>query len=333
MQPSCVLATVRYRDEHLATLREAFAPARFIHLDPEDGAGIEEALKQADVAILKGDIDERVLRAPHLRWVHCDQSGLNNSARPEVFERDLVVTGSAGRSAPALAQHVFFFALALTYDAPGLIEMQRRHVWRGLPDYVAGGGLWGKTMGIVGLGATGLETAALAKAFGMDVLGYRKSAGEAPATVDRLYCADNGDVLEDLLRRSDVVTLCVRLTDRTRGMIGAKQLKSMKRSAFLINIARGPVVDEAALITALREGTIAGAGLDVFEQEPLPVDAAVWDAPNTLITPHVTAEMPDLQARSLDIICENIRRYRADEPMLNVLTVDDIYTSDFGRNP
>lgn len=112
-----VLSTVLYHPDEVQQLREAFAPAEFIHLHPRDAAAIEEALQRADVAILPIDIDDRFLAAPHLRWVHCDHSGLARSARPEVFERGLIITGSAGRSAEALAQHGFYFALGLTYDA------------------------------------------------------------------------------------------------------------------------------------------------------------------------------------------------------------------------
>jgi phosphoglycerate dehydrogenase-like enzyme len=326
-----VLSTVRYPTHHLASLRDAFAPARFIHLDPSDDAGIRQALREVDVAVLAGDLDDRFFAAPNLRWIHCDHSGLNESARPEIFERGLIVTGSAGRAAPALAQHALFFALALTYDSPGLLNMQRRHVWRGLADFSERRGLWGKTMGIVGLGETGLYLATMAKALGMNVLAYRKSPTPAPSAVDRLYSADSGESADELLSQSDVVVLCIRLTDATRHLIGERELRIMKKSAFLINIARGPVVNESALVAALRSGEIAGAGLDVFETEPLPDDAPVWDAPHTIITPHVTAEMPDLVARSLEIITANIRHYRSGGHMLNVLKPDDLYTFTSGN--
>ena len=321
-----VLATVQYRDELLSALRDAFAPAAFIHLPPGDASGIAEALKTVDVAVLQADLDDRHLRAPHLRWVHCDHAGLNKSAKPEVFERGLIVTGSVGRAAPALAQHVFYFALGLTYDAPGLEKMKHRKEWRGVVDFSERRSLVSKTMGIIGLGSTGMETAKLAKAFGMRVLAYRRSASDPVDHVDLLYCAERGERIDPILVESDIVVLSIRLTDATYHMIGKAELERMKRSAFLINIARGAVVDEAALVEALHAGTIAGAGLDVFEQEPLPPDAAIWSAPNVMITPHATAEMPDLQANSLDIIRDNIARYRQGREMRHQLTVDDVYS-------
>ncbi len=321
-----VLATVRYPAHHLARLRAALGAVEFHHVAPDDAAGIAKALESVDVAILAGDLDSRFVGAPKLEWVHCDHSGLNASARPEVIASGLLVTGSAGRAAPALAQHIFFMALALTYDVIGLVEMKQKHIWRGLPGWGERRGLWGKTIGIIGLGSTGRQTAALAKSIGMRVLAYRKAVSTGEPNVDKIFCADRGDGIDEILAASDVLALCIRLTDATHHMIGARELKLMKRSAYLINMARGPVVDEAALVRALHDGTIAGAGLDVFEQEPLPPDAPIWDAPNTIITPHMTAEMPDLQACSLDIICENIRRYTAGEEMLNPIRPEDVYS-------
>lgn len=321
-----VLATVQYDQSHLRRLRELFPDARFIHADPAAADVIEEALRYVDVAVLRGDLDARFLAAANLRWVHCDHSGLNGSALPEVFERNLIVTGSAGRAAPALAHHAMFFALSLVYGGEALFDARRRHAWRDIPGYRGLRGVYGTTMGIIGLGHTGRELADLARAFGMRVLVYTRRDAEPPASVERLYAAERGEGPEVLLADSDFVVLTVRLTDETHHLIGERELRLMKPSARLINIARGGVVDTAALVQALREGTIAGAGLDVFEQEPLPPEAAIWDAPNVVLTPHTTAEMPDLAGRSIDIIAENVARYRTGRPMLNQLTPADIYT-------
>ncbi|WP_416970819.1 D-2-hydroxyacid dehydrogenase [Streptomyces sp. 4F14] len=323
-----VLVTVPYTDTELDQLRAAFAPARFVTADAHDDAAVTEALRQVDVAVIKGDLDRRYPAAPRLRWVHCDHSGLTRSALPEVFERGLIVTGSAGRSAAALAQHVFFFALSLAFDSYGLHEQHRRHTWRGLEGYDARLGLSGRTMGIVGLGHTGTEVAKLARAFGMRVLAHRRRDTPAPAYVDRLYCAERGDTVVPLLRESDVVVLATQLSDETYHLVGARELKLMKPTAHLVNIARGAVVDEAALVAALRGGVIAGAASDVFETEPLPPDAPVWDAPNMIITPHMTPRQPDRTQRSIDVIVENVRRYRAGEPLLNALEPHHVFSID-----
>jgi phosphoglycerate dehydrogenase-like enzyme len=327
-EPERVLATVSYRGAHLERLRAAFAPAPLTQVARDDGAGIAAALQHADVAVLAGDLDERFLdpqRAPRLRWVHCDHAGLNKSARPEVFRRGLLVTSSAGRSAPVLAEHAILFMLALAYRFSAFLEAQRAHRW-GVPGQDDLRGLTGRTVGIVGLGHTGSELAVRCQALGMRVLGYRRTAAPPPPGVDRAYSAARGETLEPLLRESDFVVLAVPLSDATHHLIGPPQLAQMRPGAFLVNMARGPVVDEAALLTALHSGRLAGAGLDTFAREPLPADSPLWDAPNVLITPHTTPQVPDRTGRSLEIIAENVRRYRAGQPLLNQLRPEDVYT-------
>jgi phosphoglycerate dehydrogenase-like enzyme len=242
-----------------------------------------------------------------------------------VFEKGLLVSSSAGRSSPVLAEHAILFMLALAYNFTGFYEAQKAHRW-GIPGQDQLRGLFGRTIGIVGLGNTGTELAVRAKALGMRVLGYRRRATEPPAGVDRLYATERGEPLDELLTESDFVVLAVPLSDATHHLIGERELRLMKPAARLVNMARGAVIDEAALLRALREGWIAGAGLDTFAQEPLPPDSPLWDAPNVLITPHTTPQVPDRTGRSLDIIEENARRYRAGQPLLNQLMPEDVYT-------
>lgn len=322
-----VLATVPYTGWHLEKLKSAFGPVNFIQLHKNDKEGIAEALKEADVAILGGDLNDQILQqGQKLRWIHCDHSGINHSARPEVFERGIILTGSAGRSGPVLAEHIFFLTLSLIYKSHALHDAQMEHRWRGIPGYEDRRGLYSKTMGIIGMGYTGKELALRAKAFGMRVFGYARSVTDVPEGVDKLFCADRGETIDELLKESDVVALSVRLSDETYHMIGERELEIMKSTAFLINMSRGPVIDEKALVSALREGIIGGAGSDTFDQEPLPADSPLWDAPNFVITPHCTPEMPDLVARSLEIICENVNLYREGQPLRNALVAKDVYT-------
>lgn len=323
---STVLSTVPFSEPEIDQLRTAFAPAEFVWCPSDDHQTIAAVLERADVAVLEGDLDDRFIAAPHLRWVHCDHSGLNRSARPEVFDKGLIVTGSAGRSAPALAQHGFYFALALIFEAQRLFEHQRNHVWRGIDGYFWKEGLWGKTLGIVGFGHTGREMAALGRAFGMRVIVYRRNGETVPDDVDVLLASDNGDSIDRLVLESDVIMLATQLTDETFHLFDAPRFAQMKSSAFIINLARGAVIDTAALIDALEQGTIAGAGLDVFEQEPLPADSPLWDAPNLVLTPHMTPRMPDKTQRSIATIVENVRRYRAGEPLTNAITPRDAFT-------
>jgi phosphoglycerate dehydrogenase-like enzyme len=323
---SRVLCTLPFADEFVDQVRTAVAPAEFIACAPDDADAIADALETVDVAIISGDLDDRYIAAPNLQWVHCNHSGLTKSARPEVFTKGITVTGAAGRSAAALAQHGFYFALALTFDAKALLANQAAHVWRGIPNYGDRLGLAGKTLGIVGLGHTGREMALLGQAFHMKVVAYTRSVQPEQANVDVLLCAERGDTLDMLIDQADVIMLATQLTDDTYHMFSDREFKRMRSSAFIINMARGPVIDEQALIRALESGEIAGAGLDVFTKEPLPADAPIWDAPNVVITPHSTPALPDRTQRSIDMIVENIGRYRAGQPLLNALSKKDVFT-------
>ena len=327
MEIHTVLVTANFQGDHWKRLEVALTPAHIIRVDGKDATELEAAIVQADVAIVRGDLDSRYLHRERLRWVHCDHAGLTKSARPEVFERGLIVTGSAGRSGPALAEHVMMFSLLLCARYPEFYEAQKRHQWRGLPDMENIFALKGRTMGIIGMGNTGKALATRAKAFGMTVLGYRRRDEPAPEGVDQMYCSDRGEGIEEILERSDIVALVINLSDATHHMIGAAEFARMKNSAYLVNLARGGVVDQDALISALTEGQIAGAGIDVMTPEPLPAHHPLWDTPNLLITPHFSAKLRDRSERSLEMILENIRRYRTGEEMINRISREDLWSA------
>jgi phosphoglycerate dehydrogenase-like enzyme len=320
------MSNLPFTPAHWDRFRAAVSPDRLVMVEPGDEAGLASALQEAEIAILPGDLDRRHVEAPRLRWVHCDHAGLTKSAMPEVFEKGLIVTGSAGRSGPALAEHALMFMLMLCSNYPAFYEAQKQRRWRGVPGMDGLRALYGRTIGIIGMGHTGVALAARAKAFNMQVLGYRRRDLPPADGVDRMYCQDRGDTIDPILDQADILALVVNLSDATHHMIGRPQLQRMKRSAIVVNLARGSVIDEQALVEALHAGEIAGAGLDVFETEPLPPDSPLWDAPNTLITPHFTAALPDKVDRSVDVITENFRRYRAGQSMLNRLSQEDLYT-------
>jgi len=320
-----VMNDLPFKADERERLLAAIRPADVIAVDPRDEAAVGAALDRADIAILAGDLDERFLRAPKLRWVHCDHAGLTRSARPEVFDRGLIVTGSAGRSGPALAEHVVMFALMLSARYWIFSEAQKRGEWLRSPEMSTLRPLSGRTMGIIGMGHTGTELVKRAKAFNMRVIGYRRRDLMPPPGVDRMYSADRGEGLDDLLRNSHVLAIVVNLSNATRHLIGAREFALLPPGALVINLARGEVIDQDALVAALRSGHVAGAGIDVTTPEPLPPGHPLWSEPNLLITPHFTPVLPDRSARSLEIIVENFRRYRAGEPMLNQLTAADVY--------
>ncbi|KAL2785313.1 D-isomer specific 2-hydroxyacid dehydrogenase [Aspergillus keveii] len=329
-----VLCTVDWAPHEISQLREAFKPAELIHCNKHDTATIQRTLADAHVAILASDITPDMLsvESQNLTWIHCDHAGLEKSACPEIFDRGLIVTSSAGRSAPALAQHAFYFALSLAYDSRALLGRQEMREWRqeSREELRLRGCLYGRRLGILGFGNTGKEIAALGRAFGMHVTVLRRRKmrdldEEVPPTVDIMLSTEGGDTVDGLLG-CDVVMLAASLTDSTHHLFGAREFNLMKSSAIIVNIGRGSLIDESALAAALNAGEIAGAGLDVFEVEPLPVESPLWGLPNVLITPHSTPGMPDRTARSIEIICGNIQRFRKGEPMLNQLRRDDIYT-------
>lgn len=321
-----VLATVDFSETEIEQLRVAFAPASFTHVSRHDTQAITALLSQVDVAVLAGDLTDETLAAPHLTWVHCDHAGLNDSARSEVFDRGLLVTGSAGRSGEALAQHAFFFALNFVYDIRSTLAKQDAHDWSGGEQFRDRPALWGQRLTIVGFGHTGRAMAALGRTFGMHVTVLTRSESAPSPDVDRLLIADHGAEIGDAVPDADFIMLATNLTDDTYHLIGAEQFALMKSSAVVINMARGSVIDEAALVRALESKVVAGAGLDVFEREPLPEASPLWSMPHVLITPHATPKLPDKTQRSIDTIIENAERYRNGKPLLNALSPRDLYT-------
>lgn len=320
-----VLVTAYIGEENKEKLRRALEPAEVTFRMFTDKEGIAEAARDVDVAILNGDLDDSILASSALRWVHCCRAGVEKSARPEVFERGIILTSSSGRSAPALAEHALMFMLSLTYDVPMLLAAQAERKWAVSREYFMKTGLYRKTIGVIGLGKTGREVARLAKAFDMRVLGWKRSATPVE-NVDRVYASAEGESVDELLRESDYVVLCVELNDDTWHLVGRERLALMKKSAFLINMGRGGLVDEAALADALRDGVIAGAGLDTFEVEPLPADSPLWGMRNVMITPHITPQLPDREERMLSYVFENIRAYRGDGKFVNRVTERNMLT-------
>lgn len=320
-----VLVTAYIGEENKEKLRSALEPAEVTFRMFTDKEGIAEAARDVDVAILNGDLDDSILASSTLRWVHCCRAGVEKSARPEVFERGIILTSSSGRSAPALAEHALMFMLSLTYDVPMLLAAQAERKWAVSREYFMKTGLYRKTIGVIGLGKTGREVARLAKSFDMRVLGWKRSATPVE-NVDRVYASAEGESVDELLRESDYVVLCVELNDDTWHLMGRERLALMKKSAFLINMGRGGLVDEAALADALRDGVIAGAGLDTFEVEPLPADSPLWGMRNVMITPHITPQLPDREERMLSYVFENIRAYRGDGKFVNRVTERNMLT-------
>jgi phosphoglycerate dehydrogenase-like enzyme len=262
---------------------------------------------------------EFLAAAPNLHWVQATSAGVDRYMnRPELRDNEQIVfTNMQGMHGPTIADHVMGMLLLLTRDLRIHAQDARRGEWTrngsGTVEPIA---LEGRTMLVVGLGGIGREVAKRAKGFGMTVWATKRTPTEPPSYVDR---QETSDQLMAMLPDADVIVLCVPLTDETRGMIGAEAFAAMRPGTYLINIARGPVVDTAALMTALKNGTLAGAGLDVTDPEPLPADHPLWQIQNVLITPHVAARSGLTSDDWAQLYRENLRRFAQGLPLLNVV--------------
>lgn len=257
--------------------------------------------------------------APRLRWLHLTSGGANHLVGKPILDSDVLITNARIFGAP-IAEYVFASAIAFNRRFPLMRQrFQEGRVWpkNQWAEY-AGEELAGKTLVIVGYGTIGRHVARVARAFDMRVIATRRRV-ERPTCEDEIVQVYPPAYLKELLAQGDVVVVCLPLTEETRGAIGAAELRAMKPSAYLVNVGRGKIVDDAALYRALKEGWIGGAGLDVWAQTPLPPDSPYFDLPNVIMTPHMSGISQGNFQRETDLICENLRRYLAGEVLLNVV--------------
>lgn len=289
-------------------------------LKPEQaGEAIETRLAQAEVMYCSDMTAERFLAAKKLDWIHIPFVGVNRLlAIKELVESQVTVTNGRGVIASSVADQVLAFVLDFARQMPQQWAAQQRGEWvhvkmrdSGLVDELAG-----KTMGIIGYGEIGREIGKRAKAFDMRVIATRNNIAAQAPYLDQALPTEK---LPELLAHADFVVVTAPLTPETKGMIGAAELALMKPSAYLINIARGQLVKEAELIEVLTAGKIAGAGLDVFEQEPLPADSPLWKLPNVLLTPHTAGLFKRMLPRMVEFFCVNLGHYLNDEPLENIV--------------
>jgi phosphoglycerate dehydrogenase-like enzyme len=296
------------QDRHKDQVRAAAPDAdiRFFTSQSE----LEERIEEADV--VAGKISPGAFaRARKLKWFQSWAAGPNADLFPELIESPVVVTSVKSNGAIPLAEHAMMLMLMLNRDAMRWIRAQAERRW----DHWSHPELNGLTVGIIGLGYSGQDLALKAKAFHMRVLGMRRTAQPTP-NVDEIYTRDR---LHDMLAASDFVVVTAPLTPETRGMLGEAEFRAMKETAYYICFSRGGIADDAALLRALDEGWIAGAGLDAHSVEPLPPDSPFWTAPSTIITPHNGASTPFTRQRAVDIFVENLRRYVRGAPLENVV--------------
>jgi phosphoglycerate dehydrogenase-like enzyme len=271
-------------------------------------------------AVPSSVLDHVVSRSPRLRWIHSASAGVDRIATPLVRQRGLTVTNARGVFSRPIAEYVVMMSLAIARRLPQLLELQRERTWQPL----RGRELAELTVGIIGYGSIGREVARLLEPFGSRILATRRhperGADDAPNV--ELHGLDE---LEAILRSSDIVLIAAPLTEETAGLIGADQLGLMREDAWLINIARGRLIDEHALRRALDAGWIGGAVLDVFSEEPLTSDSPLYRTPHLIITPHTSWASNRVIERTVDLFVDNLRRDRAGEALRNVVDLEAGY--------
>jgi len=292
---------------------------RHTFLEAWDGETLRRLLPDADVAFTPS-VDRDLFRSlQRLRWVQSPAVGVGSLLYAEMIASAVVITNARGIRARAMAEHVLGVTIALARQLPAVLRYQVAHHWG--QDVLEGSGrirtLNGLRMGIVGLGSIGIEVARLAAPFGLRISAIRRRVDQqAPAGVDEVLPPDR---LPDVLARSDVVVLAAPLTGATRCLIGRGEVAAMKPGAWLINIGRGKLVDDAALVEALQTGHLGGAALDVFTHEPLDSGSPYWDLPNVIVTPHISGALEDYWVPLVALFSENLGRFEAGQPLLNVV--------------
>lgn len=298
-------------------LASDFPEIQFVYLPSYDGMTGE--IPDTDVLIGWSIKPEQLAIANKLRWIHSPAAAVHQLMFPELIKSEVIVTNSGDVHGPVVAEHAIALLLALAKRLPQAAHYQQRRQW-------AQETLWqqeprprevsGATVVVVGLGSIGREFTARAKALGMRVLAVRENPQKGTAGADAVYGTAE---LDNLLPQADFLLLCTPVTPTTNQLINKARLARMKPDSYLINVGRGSLADEAALIEALKQNKIAGAGLDVFTEEPLPSDSHFWNLENVLITPHTAAVTDRLWDRHYQLIGENLRRFLDGRPLLNLI--------------
>jgi phosphoglycerate dehydrogenase-like enzyme len=328
-----VLCTLRFTENQLNSLRAVSPRLRVTQVTCHDAGEVAAALgSHPEVKVLYTfDVPRNILDlAPSLHWIQLHSAGAEHVMDGPVANSEVMITTNSGIHATPIAEYTLASMLAHRWRVAMWTHCQREGRWpQGRWNLYARPELRGATLGIVGYGSIGREVGRLAQAFGMRVLALRRAQGRP----DPGYAvSDTGDpegsiperfypahALHNMLSECDYVVVALPLTPATTHFISEAELRAMKPSTYLVNIARGAIVDEVALVRALREGWIAGAGLDVFEEEPLPPESPLWEMENVLISPHVAGFTPRYDERAVALFADNLHRHLADRPLLNLV--------------
>ena len=311
------ILSARYRPQDVSRIAAAAPGARLVTLSSEGLAdGPVDDVEVLLHGFLAADAFERLLaHAPSLRWVHSAAAGVERLLTPAARARGLAITNARGVFSRPIAEYVLLMMLAVSRRLPQLLELQAERTWQPL----AGRELRDVTLGIVGFGSIGRAVAELAAPFGPRVIAMRRDPSPRPGEPELPAGVDlrGPEAFGDLLAVSDFIVLALPLTVETEDLVDDRALALMKRTAWLINVARGRLIVERALLRALAEGQLGGAVLDAFRDEPLPATSPFYDLPNVILTPHTSWSSGRVLDRSVELFAENLRRFAAGEPLLN----------------
>lgn len=331
-QPVKVLCTLRFTAEQLDKLRAVSRRLIVEQKTCHNVSEVREALDEDTEVLYAFHLpDDLLSRAPRLQWVQLHSAGADHLLGHPIMKSGVLITTASGIHATPIAEYAFASMLAWSRRLPKMLHYQKLREWpKGRWEIFAGQELRGSTLGIVGYGSIGREIGRIGKGFGMRVVATKRSVNQVEDTgyavpgtgdpgaqaVDRIYPPKR---LKEMLAECDFVVITLPLTQETKGLIAQEELRAMKPNAYLVNVSRGGIVDEQALIKALQEGWIAGAGLDVFQEEPLPPDSPLYALDNVILSPHVAGFSPHYDNRASDLFAENLRRYLAGEELLNLV--------------
>jgi phosphoglycerate dehydrogenase-like enzyme len=312
------ILSARYRPQDLARIADASPGSRLVPVSLEgladgDLADIEVLLRGP---LPQGVFDRLLGRCPNLKWVHSATAGVERVLTPTALERGLAITNARGVFSDPIAEYVLMAVLAVSRRLPQLLELQSERTWQPLE----GREMSDLTIGVVGLGSIGRRVAELGVKFGCRVIAIRRhSGGESAEGVEGIAELLAPDHLPELMAQSDFVVLALPLTPDTQDLFNDAMLANAKPGAWLINVARGALVDERALVRAVRDGRLGGAVLDAFREEPLPSDSELYSTPNIIVTPHTSWSSGRVLDRSIELFCDNLGRFARGEPLLNLV--------------
>ena len=304
----------------VSAIRSRWPQMHIVHV--EDYAKLPAELPDADIFVGFFLSPEQFATARNLKWMHITAAGVSQMIRPDVRRRGIVITNARGVHTIPMAEHAMGMMVGMAHKFPEAIRAQiarrwaQEEMWNTPPRPSE---LRGRILVLIGLGAVGREIARYAKGFGMHVWAVTRSGRGDPNLAERIFPASD---LDRVLSEADYAIVAAPETPRTRAMIGAKQFAAMKPSAFLLNLSRGSLVDEAALTDALQKRRIAGAAIDVTEREPLPSDSPLWALENVFITPHTSAATEELWDRQTNLLIENLERWFAGRELINLVDQD-----------